>query len=152
MEHLFGKFRARRRIALLLLTWGLILAAMAAYTAAAPDAAWACRDYDGHRNWVVPPDCSGYSSGYSGASSVDAAIDSVGLPPVFHAIAERESGDNPYAVNPVSGACGPFQFLPSTAAAYGYTCYELTDPYTAATAAKQLYNDSGLAPWSLTTY
>lgn len=94
---------------------------------------------------VVQDDAKAYSE-------VDAAIDSVGLPPIFHDIAQRESGDDPYAVNPYSGACGPFQFLPSTAYEYGYTCYDLQDPYVAAYAAYELYNDYGLSPWSLTAY
>lgn len=85
-------------------------------------------------------------------TEVDAAIDYYGLPPIFHAIAQRESGDDPYAVNRWSGACGPFQFLPSTADAYGFTCYDLQDPYTAAYAAKLLYYDLGLRPWRLTAY
>jgi Transglycosylase SLT domain len=131
---------------------------------AAPDSAWACRDYDGHRNWVVPPtgcgsqdggatsgSATGSASG-SATGSVDAAIDAVGLPPIFHTIAARESGGDPYAVNPYSGACGPFQFLPSTAASLGYTCSDLTDPYTAAEAALALYNRDGLSPWAATAY
>jgi len=105
----------------------------------------------------------GYA-GYSAYTPVDSAIDAAGLPPVFHSIAERESGDNPYAVNPYSGACGPFQFLPSTAYGMnyvptssrymrgGYTCAELTDPYVAAQAALELYRYMGLSPWSLTAY
>lgn len=93
-------------------------------------------------------------------SRVDAAIDYHGLPYVFHFIAWRESHDNPFAVNEWSGACGPFQFLPSTAwnmqyiptssrfgNGYGYTCAELTNPYTAALAAKELWWVSGLSPW-----
>ena len=131
---------------------------------AAPDSAWACRDYDGHRNSVVPPSCgssAGLAAGYrwktkalagSGAGSVDAAIDAVGLPPIFHTIAARESGGDPYAVNPYSGACGPFQFLPSTAASLGYSCADLTDPYTAAEAALALDNRDGLSPWAATAY
>ena len=38
----------------------------------------------------------------------------------------------------------------STAAAYGYTCSDLTDPYTAAQAALELYNDYGFSPWAAT--
>jgi hypothetical protein len=121
---------------------------------AAPDSAWACRDYDGHRNSVVAPtSCGSEDVGAIGsAGSVDAAIDAVGLPPIFHTIAARESGDDPYAVNPYSGACGPFQFLPSTAASLGYSCADLTDPYTAAEAALALYNRDGLSPWAATAY
>lgn len=80
-------------------------------------------------------------------TEVDAAIDSVGLPYVFHAIAQRESNDIPTAVNSWSGACGAFQFLPSTAWAMGYTCWELMDPWVAAIAAKELYYIAGLSPW-----
>jgi hypothetical protein len=124
---------------------------------AAPDRAWACRDYDGHRNSVVPPTgCGSEGAGYAGATgsagSVDAAIDAVGLPPIFHTIAARESGNDPYAVNPYSGACGPFQLLPSTATSLGYSCAELTDPYTAAEAALALYNRDGLSPRAATAY
>jgi hypothetical protein len=88
----------------------------------------------------------GYEYGY-GYTEVDAAIDYYGLPPIFHYIAYRESRDDPYAVNPYSGACGPFQFLPSTAAYYGYTCWDLQDPYVAAQAAYELWWDYGLTPW-----
>lgn len=86
-------------------------------------------------------------------SEVDAAIDGVGLPYVFHVIAWNESGDNPYVVNPWSGACGPFQFLPSTAWSLGYTCGMLTNPWIAARAAMKLYRQAvrlygnGLQPW-----
>jgi Transglycosylase SLT domain len=86
-------------------------------------------------------------------SEVDAAIDSVGLPPIFHTIAWNESGDNPYVINPVSGACGPFQFLPYIAGHLGYTCGMLTNPWIAAEAALALYYESlalygnGLQPW-----
>lgn len=86
------------------------------------------------------------------ANEVDDAIASSGLPPIFYWVAWRESTDNPYAVNAYSGACGPFQFLPSTAAEYGYTCYDLQDPYVAAEAAYELWWDYGLSPWSETAY
>ncbi len=136
-----------------LLTMLVAVLAFTSVSGMSADRAEACRDYDGHRNWVVPPSCGGGSaSEASGAGSVDAAIDAVGLPPMFHTIAARESGDDPYAVNPYSGACGPFQFLPSTAASMGYTCADLTDPYTAAEAALALYNRDGLSPWAATAY
>jgi soluble lytic murein transglycosylase-like protein len=144
---------------LMLLIAAVLVACVVAL--ADPSPAFACRDYDGHRNWVVEPSCgptnqapaSDAGSSYgSSTGSVDAAIDAVGLPPVFHSIAAAESGGDPYAVNPSSGACGPFQFLPSTAASYGYTCADLTDPYVAAQAALALYHDSGLSPWSASGY
>ena len=139
-----------------LLTVLVVVLAFASVSGVAADPAFACRDYDGHRNSVVPPRCGeerGASLHYAGSvGSVDAAIDAVGLPPIFHTIAARESGGDPYAVNPYSGACGPFQFLPSTAASLGYTCADLTDPYTAAEAALALYNRDGLSPWAATAY
>lgn len=146
-----------------LLTVLVVVLAFASISGMTADRAEACRDYDGHRNSVVPPSCgssAGHDDGYSagsedsgsGVGSVDASIDAVGLPPIFHTIAARESGDDPHAVNPYSGACGPFQFLPSTAASLGYTCADLTDPYTAAEAALALYNRDGLSPWAATAY
>lgn len=95
---------------------------------------------------AVPDEAQAYSE-------VDAAIDGVGLPPIFHTIAWNESGDNPYAVNPFSGACSAFQFMPSTAWSLGYTCGMLTNPWIAAQAALELYWQSvqlygnGLQPW-----
>jgi hypothetical protein len=86
---------------------------------------------------------------------VDHAIDVTWDPvaaPTAHVIADRESGDNPYAVNPYSGACGAFQFMPSTAWSMGYSCYELFDPYTAAAAAYDLYLQAGWSPWAATVY
>jgi hypothetical protein len=146
-----------------LLTVLVVVLAFASVSGVAADPAFACRDYDGHHNSVVPPSCgssAGHDAGYSagseasgsGVGSVDAAIDAVGLPPIFHTIAARESGGDPYAVNPYSGACGPFQFLPFTAASLGYSCADLTDPYTAAEAALALYNRDGLSPWAATAY
>jgi hypothetical protein len=101
---------------------------------------------------AAPANAQPYGYGYGAYTEVDAAIDSVGLPPIFHYIAERESGDNPYAVNPYSGACGPFQFMPETAYYMDTNCYALTDPYFAAQKALELYQQMGLSPWSLTAY
>ncbi len=97
---------------------------------------------------ILPTEAHAYTE-------TEAAIDATFPPsvaPTFKAIAYRESGFDPYVVNVYSGACGPFQFLPSTAAAYGYTCYDLQDPYVAAQAAYELYLDYGLSPWALTAY
>jgi hypothetical protein len=97
---------------------------------------------------ILPQEAKAYTE-------TEAAIDATfpaDVAPTFKMIAYRESGYDPYAINPYSGACGPFQFLPSTAAAYGYTCYDLQDPYIAAQAAYELYLDYGLSPWALTAY
>src|SRR5215217_6304556 len=96
----FGTFRLFR-LRVMIASLALLGMTLAALTAFAPEAD-ACRDYDGHRNWVVPPDCGYAGSFASGGSSVDVAIDAAELPYVFHSIAERESGDDPTAVNPAS--------------------------------------------------
>ena len=92
---------------------------------------------------ILPQEAHAYTE-------TEAAIDATMPPEIaddFKMIAYRESGFDPYAINPASGACGPFQFLPSTAAAYGYTCYDLQDPYIAAQTAYELYLDYGFSPW-----
>jgi hypothetical protein len=66
-------------------------------------------------------------------------------------VISRESGGNPRAVNPSSGAGGLFQFLPSTWAGLG-----LGYPGGAQTAPvgvqeegfAKLYAEAGTAPWS----
>lgn len=62
-------------------------------------------------------------------------------------IAWRESGYDPYAFNPYSGATCLFQFMPETYAAYGYTYYDMLDPWTCSAAAAELYQDYGWSPW-----
>jgi len=64
-----------------------------------------------------------------------------------------ESGGNPQAVNPVSGAGGLFQFLPSTWAALGYASSypggAQTAPVSVQEAAfAQEYAQAGTAPWA----
>jgi LysM repeat protein len=50
-----------------------------------------------------------------------AAVTSMGAPGSFqHQVAQAESGGDPTAVNPSSGAGGLYQFIPSTWAALGY--------------------------------
>jgi nucleoid-associated protein YgaU len=65
----------------------------------------------------------------------------------------HESGGNPTAVNPTSGAGGLFQFLPSTWAALGYASSypggAQTAPVSVQYAAfNALYASAGTAPWS----
>ena len=65
----------------------------------------------------------------------------------------RESGGNPAAVNPSSGAGGLFQFLPSTWAALGYASSypggAQTAPVSVQEAAfAQEYAQAGTAPWA----
>jgi LysM repeat protein len=68
-------------------------------------------------------------------------------------VISRESGGNPAAVNPVSGAGGLFQFLPSTWAALGYASSypggAQTAPVSVQEAAfAQEYAQAGTAPWA----
>jgi LysM repeat protein len=68
-------------------------------------------------------------------------------------VISAESGGNPEAVNPVSGAGGLFQFLPSTWASLGYAgAYPggaQTAPVSVQEAAfNELYAEAGTAPWA----
>ncbi len=67
-------------------------------------------------------------------------------------VISRESGGNPHAVNPSSGAGGLFQFLPSTWAslgfAVGYPGGAQTAPVGVQEAAfAKLYAEAGTSPW-----
>ena len=64
-------------------------------------------------------------------------------------IIQRESGGNPHAVNPSSGAGGLFQFMPSTWASLGY--YGAPQNASVATqygAFQKLYAEMGTSPWA----
>ena len=67
-------------------------------------------------------------------------------------IAACESGLDPGAYNPYSGAVGLFQFMPSTAASLGYSSQEMYDPWTASTAAAQLQDVAGWGQWGCAYY
>ena len=61
----------------------------------------------------------------------------------------RESGGNPHAVNPSSGAGGLFQFMPSTWTSLGY--YGAPQNASVATqyvAFQKLYAEMGTSPWA----
>jgi soluble lytic murein transglycosylase-like protein len=60
-------------------------------------------------------------------------------------VISRESGGNPQALNPYSGAGGLFQFLPSTWAALGYAS---SYPGGAQAAFAALYAQAGTSPWA----
>lgn len=83
-----------------------------------------------------------------------AAASYAGAPGSFQACVIRaESGGNPAAVNPSSGAGGLYQFLPSTWAALGYAgAYPggaQTAPVSVQEAAfAKLYAESGTSPWA----
>jgi resuscitation-promoting factor RpfC len=60
-----------------------------------------------------------------------------------------ESGGNPRAVNPTSGAGGLYQFLPSTWASLGYSGAPQDAPVSVQRAAfAKLYAEAGTSPWS----
>lgn len=64
-------------------------------------------------------------------------------------IIQRESGGNPSAVNPSSGAGGLFQFLPSTWASLGYSgAPQNASVATQYAAFEKLYAEMGRAPWA----
>ncbi|HFP9904926.1 TPA: lytic transglycosylase domain-containing protein, partial [Escherichia coli] len=60
---------------------------------------------------------------------------------MMSAIAEVESSWNPFAINKSSGAAGLFQFIPSTAKAYGLEGNDVFDPNKATLAAGKYLND-----------
>ncbi len=62
--------------------------------------------------------------------------------PVMVAIAARESGFDPAAVNPSSGACGLWQMYPCPGP-------EALNPATNAAMAYAKYAASGLSPWGM---
>jgi SLT domain-containing protein len=72
-----------------------------------------------------------------------------GLPAIFQCIIQHESGGNPRAVNPGSGAAGLFQFLPSTWHSLGYSGSAANYPPSVQyQAAAKLYAQSGTRPWA----
>ena len=69
----------------------------------------------------------GAAASVSIAQMVQAAAAQYGVDPVLAlAVAQKESGLNPNAVNPTSGASGVMQLMPATAAALGVT--NILDP------------------------
>ena len=69
------------------------------------------------------------------------------------AIAACESGLGQDIYNPVYPyAYGILQETLPTAIAYGHNYDALADPYYAAYAAKQLWDDSGYAPWAASSW
>ena len=79
-------------------------------------------------------------------------VGTAGLSAFEACVISRESGGNPRAVNPASGAGGLYQFLPSTWAVLGYaSAYPggaQTAPVSVQRAAfARLYAQAGTAPW-----
>jgi len=93
-----------------------------------------------HRHHSAPA-AAASSATYSGGSGFRACV------------IARESGGNPRAVNPSSGAGGLYQFLPSTWASLGYASSypggAQTAPVSVQNAAfARLYAESGTSPWA----
>jgi hypothetical protein len=68
-------------------------------------------------------------------------------------VISRESGGNPAAVNPASGAGGLYQFLPSTWASLGYAVAYPSGAQTAPVSVQRaafakLYAEAGTSPWA----
>lgn len=85
-------------------------------------------------------------------AAASTTVGTAGMSAFEACVISRESGGNPQAVNPSSGAGGLFQFLPSTWASLGYASSypggAQTAPASVQEAAfSQLYSQSGTSPW-----
>jgi len=107
------------------------------------------------RHHSTPPASSG-----SGAATQPSApqpqapaASTVGLSAFESCVISAESGGNPTAVNPVSGAGGLFQFLPSTWASLGFASAYPGGAQTAPSSVQEaafskLYAEAGTSPWA----
>ena len=82
-----------------------------------------------------------------------ATVSSGGMSAFESCVISAESGGNPAAVNPSSGAGGLFQFLPSTWASLGYAGQYPGGAQTAPASVQeaafaQLYAEAGTSPWA----
>jgi resuscitation-promoting factor RpfC len=96
---------------------------------------------------------SGGSSQPSAQPAQAPTVSTSGVSAFEACVISRESGGNPQAVNPSSGAGGLFQFLPSTWAALGfagsYPGGAQTAPVGVQEAAfNKLYAEAGTSPWA----
>jgi len=62
-------------------------------------------------------------------------------------VARCESGYNPGAYNPRSGASGLFQFLPSTWRTTPYAAASIFDPWASAQAARWMFDRGRASEW-----
>ena len=119
--------------------WQLVLGAVA-FTGLAAFTMASCTPQEVARDAIAS---------YWGAGNVNCAM----------RVVERESGYNPEAVNPYSGAIGLFQIHPTHTTwirnKWGYSFSELTDPYKNARVAAGLSTEAyrmwgdGWAPWRI---
>lgn len=93
---------------------------------------------------TVPPSFPTYTGGVLSSEQVASYARGAGFPesviPTMVAIAYRESGFDPAAVNDSSGACGLWQMYPCPGP-------EALNPATNAAMAYAKYAASGLSPW-----
>jgi len=80
-------------------------------------------------------------------------VGTAGLGAFESCVISHESGGNPRAVNPTSGAGGLYQFLPSTWASLGFAAAypggAQTAPVSVQRAAfAKLYAEAGTSPWA----
>jgi hypothetical protein len=80
-------------------------------------------------------------------------VSTAGMAAFEACVISRESGGNPRAVNPSSGAGGLFQFLPSTWAGLGYASAYPGGAQTAPVGVQEaafakLYAEAGTSPWA----
>ena len=83
------------------------------------------------------------------AAASSGIVDTAGMSAFQRCVISRESGGNPAAVNPVSGAGGLYQFLPSTWAALGFPGRpQDTSVAVQNTAFAKAYAWWGTSPWA----
>lgn len=80
-------------------------------------------------------------------------VNTAGMGAFESCVIARESGGNPHAVNPYSGAGGLFQFLPSTWAGLGFAADYPGGAQTAPVTVQEeafakLYAEAGTSPWA----
>ena len=92
-------------------------------------------------------------AGHAGHSGHSGHVGTEGMGAFEACVISRESGGNPRAVNPSSGAGGLFQFLPSTWAGLGYASAYPGGAQTAPVSVQEaafakLYAEAGTSPWA----
>ena len=92
-------------------------------------------------------------TGHSSHAGQSGHVGTEGMGAFEACVISRESGGNPRAVNPSSGAGGLFQFLPSTWAGLGYASAYPGGAQTAPVSVQEaafakLYAEAGTSPWA----
>lgn len=107
---------------------------------------------------IPPPPVTHHRRYHAGSApaadtSSNAPVSTGGMSSFENCVIQRESGGNPRAVNPTSGAGGLFQFLPSTWASLGYASSYPGGAQTAPVSVQEaafakLYAEAGTSPWA----